>query len=139
MKSEIRSLLVMPRLTQEQRERAIGMLAAGMSPRNISRRFHVHESTVGRLRTRFRETESTRDRHVPNRALVGRSGSPCPCTNSSTDHRSTAAACTQGGVGSHPSTGYPEFSGLHAATTDCTDTGTWWSHTLLTVLLDPGL
>ena len=48
-------------LSQIQRERAIGMLNAGMRPINVARNFNVHLSTITRLRERFRTTGRTED------------------------------------------------------------------------------
>ena len=62
---------MMARLTPAQRERAIGMLAGGISPANVARTFNVHVSTITRLRERFRITGRTDD--------APRSGRP-PCT-----------------------------------------------------------
>ena len=42
-----------PGMTFEQRERAIGMLTAGMSARDVARHFQRHESTINRLLNRF--------------------------------------------------------------------------------------
>ena len=51
-----------PGLTFEQRERATGMLTAGMSARDVSRHFQRHESTIGRLLNRFQQTGNVADR-----------------------------------------------------------------------------
>ena len=45
-----------PGMTFEQRERAIGMLTAGMSARDVARHFQRHESTISRLLNRFQQT-----------------------------------------------------------------------------------
>ena len=42
-----------PGMTSEQRERAIGMLTAGMSARDVAWHFQLHESTISRLLNRF--------------------------------------------------------------------------------------
>ena len=44
-------------MTFEQRERAIGMLTAGMSARDVARHFQSHESTISRLLNRFQQTD----------------------------------------------------------------------------------
>ena len=46
----------------EQRERAIGMLIAGMSARDVARHFQRHESTLSRLLNRFQQTRNVADR-----------------------------------------------------------------------------
>uniref|UniRef100_A0A672Z1Z5 Transposase Tc1-like domain-containing protein n=1 Tax=Sphaeramia orbicularis TaxID=375764 RepID=A0A672Z1Z5_9TELE len=60
----------MPRLNDNLRERAIGMLDAGLTARNVARRLQVHESTISRLRTRFRDTGTTQDRPRSGRPRV---------------------------------------------------------------------
>lgn len=60
----------MPRLTQVQRERAIGMLHVGRSFTDVARHFHVSISTVQRLWTRLRDTGSTNDRPRSGRPRV---------------------------------------------------------------------
>ena len=49
-----------PGMTYEQRERAIGMLTAGMSARDLARHFQHHESTMSRLLNRFQQTVTSR-------------------------------------------------------------------------------
>ena len=56
----------------EQRERAIGMLTAGMSAREVAQHFQRHESTKSRLLNRFQQTRNVADRP--------RSGRPCKTT-----------------------------------------------------------
>ena len=56
---------VIPRrhgMTLEQSERAIGMLTAGMSAREVARHFQSHESTKSRLLNRFQQTGNVADR-----------------------------------------------------------------------------
>ena len=53
---------VIPRMTFQQRERAIGMLTAGMSARDVARHFQRHESTISRLLNRFQQTGNVADR-----------------------------------------------------------------------------
>ena len=55
-------------MTFEQRERDIGMLAAGMSATDVARHFQRQESTISRLLNRFQETENVAD--------LSRSGRP---------------------------------------------------------------
>ena len=45
-----------PEMTFEQCERAIGMLTAGRSARDVARHFQSHESTISRLLNRFQHT-----------------------------------------------------------------------------------
>ncbi len=49
----------MPQMSQVLRERAIGMLTAGMSTRAVARELNVHFSTICNLQTLFREFGST--------------------------------------------------------------------------------
>ena len=49
----------MPQMSQVLRERAIGMLTAGISTRAVARELNVHFSTISRLQRRFREFGST--------------------------------------------------------------------------------
>ena len=49
-----------PGMTFEQRERAIGMLTAGMSARDAAWQFHRHESTISRLLNRFQQLGTSR-------------------------------------------------------------------------------
>ena len=51
-----------PGKTFEQRERAIGMLIAGMSARDDARHFKRHESTISQLLNRFQQTGNVADR-----------------------------------------------------------------------------
>ncbi len=52
----------MPQMSQVLRERAIGMLTAGMSTRAVARELNVHFSTISRLQRHFREFGSTSNR-----------------------------------------------------------------------------
>ena len=61
-----------PGMTFEQRERAIGILTAGMSARDIGRHFQRHESTISRPLNRFQQTGNVADRP--------RTGRPCKTT-----------------------------------------------------------
>ena len=54
-------------MTFEQRERAIGMLTAGMSARDVAWHFQCHESTISRLLNKFQQT-----RNVVHRPRSGR-------------------------------------------------------------------
>lgn len=51
----------MPRLSHNERHQAIGMLRGGMSARRVANTFNVHESTIGRLRTRFEASNDVLD------------------------------------------------------------------------------
>ena len=67
----------MPRLNDDERNQAIGMLNAGMSATVVSRHFGCTRKTIARLRRRFRVTVNVADRP--------RSGRPCVTT--ATDDR----------------------------------------------------
>lgn len=60
----------MPQMSQVMRERAIGMLDAGMSTRAVAAQLNVHYRTIGRLRIRFRQTGSTANQPHPRRPRV---------------------------------------------------------------------
>ena len=56
-----------PGMTFKQRERAIGMLTAGMSARDVARHFQRHESTISRLLNRFQLNGNVEDRPTSGR------------------------------------------------------------------------
>ncbi len=60
----------MPQMLQVSRERAIGMLTAGMSTRAVACELNVHFSTISRLQRRFREFGSTSNRPHNRRPCV---------------------------------------------------------------------
>ncbi len=60
----------MPQTSQVLRERAIGMLTAGMSTRYVACELNVHFSTISRLQRRFREFGSTSNRPHNRRPRV---------------------------------------------------------------------
>lgn len=60
----------MPRLTTEQRARAVGMLEAGVNQREVARRMGCSQVTICKLRARFDETGSVKDRPRSGRPAV---------------------------------------------------------------------
>ena len=60
----------MPRLTNDERNQAIGMLNAGMSATVISRHFGCTRKTIERLRRRFHVTGNVADRPRRGRPRV---------------------------------------------------------------------
>ncbi len=61
----------MPQMSQVLRERAVGMLTAGMSTRGaVARELNVYFSTISRLQRRFREFGSTSNRPLNRRPRV---------------------------------------------------------------------
>lgn len=60
----------MPRLLQNDRWRAVGMLQSGLSQREVAQRLNVHINTIGRLSNRFNRTRSTSDRPRSGRPRV---------------------------------------------------------------------
>ncbi len=60
----------MPQMLQVLRERAIGMLTAGMSTRAVAHELNVHFSTISRLQRRFREFGSISNRPHNRRPRV---------------------------------------------------------------------
>ena len=57
----------MPRLTSDQRQRALGMLQAGVGYRVVARRLGCHHTTITRLRQREADTGSANDRQRSGR------------------------------------------------------------------------
>ena len=55
----------MPRLSNENRNRILGLLDAGVSQNKVSRRFNVARSTIVRLIQRVRQTGTVADRPRP--------------------------------------------------------------------------
>ena len=74
-----------PGMTFEQRERAIGMPSADMSPRDVSRHFQRHQSTIRRLLNRFQQTGNVADR--------SRSGRPRKTTPRGERFLTTSSRC----------------------------------------------
>ena len=74
-------------MTFEQRERAIGMLTAGMSARDVARHFQRHESTICRLLNRFQQTRNVADRP--------RSGRPRKTTPRENRFLTTSSPCNR--------------------------------------------
>lgn len=60
----------MPRMRQQNRDRALGMLEAGRSTRQVAAALNVNQSTVHRLQQRYAATGSSADRHRPGRPRV---------------------------------------------------------------------
>ena len=52
----------MPRLHQNEREQAVGMLLVGMAQTQITNHFNVSRMTIYRLMIRLRDTGNTSDR-----------------------------------------------------------------------------
>ena len=59
----------MPRLRQNDRERAVGMVQAGMTHQAVADHFNVSRITISRLMIRLRQPSRTNDRP--------RNGRPC--------------------------------------------------------------
>ena len=60
----------MPRLRQNEREQAVGMLLAGMAQTQIANHFNVSRMTIYRLMIRLRDTGNTSDRPRSGRPRV---------------------------------------------------------------------
>ena len=60
----------MPRLTDIERQRSIGMLEAGLSCSEVARRMNCHQSTIIRLRQRLAQTGAVTDRPRRGRPRV---------------------------------------------------------------------
>ena len=64
------TVIEMPRLSNTERERAVGMLQGNISMRTVARRLNCHPSTISRLQQRLRLTGSTIDRPRPGQPRV---------------------------------------------------------------------
>ena len=51
----------MPRLNEAQRNQAVGMIRAGVSQNEVSRRFGVHRNKISALWRRYQQSGNTRD------------------------------------------------------------------------------
>lgn len=60
----------MPRLNENQRNRAVGMLQAGMAQNTVARHFGVHRNTIQSLWRRFQQSGNTQDRPRSGRLRV---------------------------------------------------------------------
>ena len=60
----------MPRLRQNDRERSVGMVQAGMTHQAVADHFNVSGITVSRLMIRLRQTGRTNDRPRNGRPIV---------------------------------------------------------------------
>jgi len=58
------------KLSNEQRARAVGMLEADVNQAVVARKFVVHRSTISRLKSKFRETNTVADRPRAGRPRV---------------------------------------------------------------------
>ena len=66
----------MPQICQILRERAVGMLSAGMSTRAVARELNVNFSTISHLQQHFREFGTTSNRPHNRRPRVASPGPP---------------------------------------------------------------
>jgi len=64
------SLIRMPRLRQNERERAVGMVQAGMRHEDVANQFGCSKLTITRLMSRVRQTGGTADRPRSGRPRV---------------------------------------------------------------------
>ena len=76
-----------PGMMFEQRERAIGMLTAGMSARDVARHFQRHESTISQLQNKFQQTGNVAERP--------RSGRPRKTTPQEDRFLTTSSRCNR--------------------------------------------
>ena len=60
----------MTKLTPVERERAIGMLQANVTPSVVAKQFRCYVRTIGRLTKRFQQTWITSDRPRPGHPRV---------------------------------------------------------------------
>ena len=70
----------MTKLAHVERERAIGMLKANVTPLVVVKRFRCHVWTIGRLKNRFQQIGTASHRPRPrHRRMWTRSFYLCPC------------------------------------------------------------
>lgn len=60
----------MPRLSANQRHRALGLLEGGVSIRQVAQRMGCTAPTIANLRRRYQETDTVNDRPRPGRQRV---------------------------------------------------------------------
>ena len=60
----------MTKLAHVERERAIGMLKANVTPLVVAKPFRCHVRTIGRFKNRFRKIGTTSHRPRPGRRRV---------------------------------------------------------------------
>ena len=60
----------MPRLRQNDRERAVGMVQAGITHQAVEDHFNVSRITISRLIIRLRQTDRTNDRPCSGKSRV---------------------------------------------------------------------
>ena len=94
----------MPRLNNDGRNQAIGMLNAGMSATVVSRHFGCAPKTIERLRRRFRVTGNVADRPRSGRPPVGTAADDCYIVLQHLLNRRFTAAITGRQYGIHPQT-----------------------------------
>ena len=56
-----------PGMTLDRRQQALGMLEAGMLVKDVAVHFGVHRTTIHRLRTRYEQSGSVKDRQRSGR------------------------------------------------------------------------
>ena len=94
----------MPRLNNDERNQAIGMLNAGMSTTVVSRHFGCTRNTIERLRKRFRVTGHVADRPRSGRPRVTTAGDDRYIVLQHLRNRRLTAAATVRQYGIHPQT-----------------------------------
>ncbi len=91
----------MPQMSQVLRERAIGMLTAGMSTRAVVRELNVHFSTISRLQRRFREFVSIQPALQPQTTCNHTSPGPPHPASSLQDRLRPATRTAAATIGLH--------------------------------------
>jgi transposase len=84
----------MPRLNNEMHNQMLGMLQAGVSQRQVARRFDVHPCTVSHLLSRFNQAWSLNDRPRPGQPFVTTPRQQAFIRHRHLHNRFTAAATT---------------------------------------------
>ena len=94
----------MPRLNNDERNQAIGMLNAGMSAFVVSQHFRCTRKTIERLRRRFRVTGNVADRPRSCRPRMTTAADDCYIVLQHLRNRRLTALATGRQYGTHPQT-----------------------------------
>ena len=94
----------MPRLNNDERNQALGMLNAGMSATVVSQHFCCTRKTIEHLRRRFRVAGNVADRPRSGRLRVTTAADDCYIVLQHLRNKRLTAAATRRQYGIHPQT-----------------------------------
>ena len=89
----------MPRLQENERIQALLQLAAGVSVADVARQFNCHRNTIIKLRRRYHQNGSVRDRPRSGRPKVTTARQDRPLTLTNLRHRFQTATSTERQLG----------------------------------------